>query len=50
MSAMGRSRAAWQQFARGERHGRGVEDAAGEPNEGNDEDEFEGIDDVVAEL
>jgi len=33
-----------------ERHGRGVEDAAGGADERNDEDELERIDDVVAEL
>ena len=39
-----------EEFVRRERHGRGVEDAAGEADERNDQDEFERIDDVVAEL
>lgn len=34
----------------GQRHGRGVEDAAGEPDEGDDQQELDRIDDVVAQL
>ena len=33
-----------------QRHGRGVEDAAGDADEGDDEDDLEWIDDVVADL
>ena len=33
-----------------ERHGRGVKDAAGDADEGDDQDEFERVDDVIAQL
>jgi hypothetical protein len=39
-----------EEIAGRERHGRGVEDAAGGADEGDDKDEFERVDDVVAEL
>jgi len=39
-----------EEVGRRERHGRGVEDAAGCVDERDDEDKFERIDDVVAEL
>jgi len=39
-----------EEFTGRERHGRGMEDAAGGVDERDDEDEFERIDDVVAEL
>ena len=39
-----------QEFAWRKRHGRGVEDAAGQADEGNDEDKLERVDDVIAEL
>ncbi len=39
-----------EEFVRGERHRRGVKDAAGDADERNYQDEFERIDDVVAEL
>jgi len=39
-----------EEFVRGERHGRDVEDAAGGVDEGDDQDEFKRIDDVVADL
>jgi len=39
-----------EEFVRGERHRRGVEDAAGDADERNYQNEFERIDDVVAEL
>jgi len=37
-----------EEFIRRERHGRGVEDSAGDADERNDQDELEWIDDVVA--
>ena len=39
-----------EEFVRGERHRRGVEDAAGDADERDDQDQLERIDDVVAEL
>ena len=39
-----------EEFTRRERHGRGVEDAAGDTDKRDDEDELERIDDVVADL
>ena len=39
-----------EELVRGERHRRGVEDAAGHVDERDDQDEFEWIDDVVADL
>lgn len=39
-----------EKLAGREGHGRGVEDAAGDVDEGNNEDELERIDDVVADL
>jgi hypothetical protein len=39
-----------KEFAWGKRHGRGVEDPAGQVNEGDDEDELKRVDDVIAEL
>lgn len=39
-----------KKFVCGEGHGRGMEDAAGEPNEWDDEDELEGVDDVISHL
>jgi len=39
-----------EEFVRGERHRRGVEDAAGDVDERNYQNEFEWVDDVIAEL
>lgn len=39
-----------EEFCGREGHGRGVEDATPDPDEWNDEDQFERVDDVVAEL
>ena len=39
-----------EEFVRGERHGRSVEDSAGDVDEWNDQDKLERIDDVVADL
>jgi len=39
-----------EEFVRGERHGRGVEDSAGDVDEGDDQEKLERIDDVVADL
>ena len=39
-----------KKFVWRKRHGCGVEDAAGQVDEGNDEDELERINDVIAEL
>jgi len=39
-----------EEFARRERHGLGVEDAAGDADKRDDEDELERINDVVADL
>jgi len=39
-----------EEFVRGERHGRGVEDAAGDVDEWDDENELERIDNVIADL
>jgi hypothetical protein len=37
-----------EEFVRRERHGRGVEDPAGDVDEWNDQEELERIDDVIA--
>ena len=39
-----------EELACRERHGRGVEDVAGDADEGDDQDDFERIDNVVGEL
>ena len=39
-----------EEFVRGERHGRSVEDSAGDVDEWDDQDKLERIDDVVADL
>jgi hypothetical protein len=39
-----------EEVVRGERHGCGVEDAAADMNEGDDQDELKRVDDVVANL
>jgi hypothetical protein len=39
-----------EELAGGERHGRGVEEAVAEADEGDDEDQLQRVDDVVAEL
>ena len=38
------------EFVRRERHGGGVEDAAGDADEGDDQNQLQGVDDVVAKL
>ena len=39
-----------KKFICGEWHGCGPEDSAGEVDEGNDEDQLQGIDDVICQL
>jgi hypothetical protein len=39
-----------EEFAGGERHGRGVEEMAGDTDEGDDQDQLKRVDDVVAKL